>query len=280
MSLRPLVLFFNPRSGRYSKYEIQQLETQITGTLGNCKSISDPEELRKIRDSHIIVAGGDGTFHVAINFSDLKSNTYSVIPFGSGNDFVTNFDKSSVEDVLEHIAMQEVQKVDLLLINQVLAHNVAGLGFDAYIAKRAHHSIIKWASMKYIIPVLQHLFFYRPRKFQISTETLAANGKYFLISIGNGKRAGGGFRMFPEASVFDGKMDLLLIKPPTFFQKLRYAWLVNFGRHTHLKMVDYVQCEKVEINSDRELLFEADGDIYQARKITARVMSGVLNVIQ
>lgn len=280
MAPRPIVLFYNPNSGRYNVNKIVALEKLASETLGYCRTIFDVELLRKVKNSHVIVAGGDGTFHVAINNSDIESNTYTMVAMGSGNDFVSNFPAADFEEIMEHIALGQIIPIDLLLVNHVLAHNVAGMGFEAFIAKKANESRIKGSALKYIIPVIQHLYFFRSLKIEINSANYQYKGKAFMLSFGNGRRAGGGFRLFPEASAIDGKMDVLLIKKPTALQKIRYAFLVNFGMHIGLKMIDYFKAEKVEVSAEKSILFEADGESYEAKKLSVKVLPGVLKVVQ
>lgn len=225
------------------------------------------------------MAGGDGTFHVAINHTDLESNTFSLWPLGSGNDFVKNFPKLNMQVLIENIKAQKINHIDLLQVNDIYAHTISGTGFEALVAEKAHLSKIRWAAMKYILPVARHLFTYKPQEMHIAADAFEYNGPVFMLSAGNGKWAGGGFKLFPNASVNDGKLDLLLIKPPGFFQRILYVWLVNWGRHSRLSIVHQAQVEKCTVTFNNLQTFEADGDIYKTEKLQIEVKKGILQYI-
>ena len=84
------VLFYNPTSGRYQAKKIGELLQAFADCGVAMRPVSDPAELRTLRNNHIVVAGGDGTLHVAINHADVACNSFSILPIGSGNDFAAN----------------------------------------------------------------------------------------------------------------------------------------------------------------------------------------------
>jgi YegS/Rv2252/BmrU family lipid kinase len=242
--------------------------------------VSNPETLRKIRNAHILAVGGDGTFHTAINHADLESNSFTCIALGSGNDFITGFPKRGLEVLALRIMQNLVQKVDLIHCNGIYVHNIAGIGFEALVAKKAHEKSYGIPALKYIIPVIRNLFTFKPIHIKFHSDSLQFAGKVFMLSMGNGKRAGGSFRLFPKANIRDGLMDVLLIKPPTLFQKLRYVWLVNFGKHLNLKIIEYYQIKQCKITIENLQIFEADGDLYDAQELQVTVLPDLLKVIQ
>lgn len=242
--------------------------------------ISNPEYLKKIRNAHILSVGGDGTFHIAINHADLESNTFSCIALGSGNDFITGFPRRGLEVLALRIMQNLEQKVDVINCNGVYVHNIAGIGFEALIAQKAHEKNYGIPALKYIIPVVRNLFSFKPITIEFYSTDFQYNGKAFMLSMGNGKRAGGGFKLFPKANIRDGLMDILLIKPPGIFQKLRYVWLVNFGKHLNLRIIEYRQIKECKITLPYPQKFEADGDMYVAQELRVAVMPELLKVIQ
>lgn len=238
----------------------------------DCTAINSLDDLREVSHSHIIVCGGDGTVHRVVNEADLLSNTFSVWPLGSGNDFVRNFPKRTFAELLQQISNGISTPTDLLDVNGKKAAVLVGVGFDAFVAHEAHRNSIKIPALKYLIPVARHMFFYEGIQMRVNAKGLQYNGKVFMLSCGNGYRAGGGFRLFPKASVSDGKMDLLLIEPPTFWQKLKYVWLVNFGKHLNLDIVKYMHTDQMVVELESENLYNTDGDVYRAEQLHIQVI--------
>jgi len=276
---KPLYIFCNPKSGRYDEKKIGKLLDLARLQFGKCELTSNIGTLQTIRNAHVIIAGGDGTVHVVVNEADLESNTFSVVAFGSGNDFVRNFPKRKMEDLLAEIEKEKFVSVDLLQINDKKAAVLAGIGFDAVVSDAAHKNKWNIPAIKYMVPVLKNMFGYRGIQMKIKGKDLNYTDCVFMLSCGNGYRAGGGFKLFPKASLTDGKMDVLLIEPPTFWQKLKYIWLVNFGKHLELNIVKYVQTDKISVELDVEDLYNTDGDVYRSKNMEISVLPGVFKLI-
>lgn len=229
----------------------------------------------------MISIGGDGTFHVLINHLDLDTNTVTVWKMGSGNDFVSNWKKQTVKQLCTAIEQEEIQAIDLIQVGaEVKVHTVWGVGFDAFVTQKAHAWNLGIPVLKYILPIARYLFFFKPIGVRIESESYNYSGPAFMVSIGNGPRAGGGFQLFPTAVMHDGKMNLLLIKPPGFLQKLAYVWLVSFGKHNRLKMVEIATIAKCRIVLETAGVMGCDGEVYPCDAIEIEVLPGALKLIQ
>lgn len=276
---KEIIIFCNPRSGRFKPAKFARLVSGFESVLGACRVVTETADLRELRHCHIIAVGGDGTFHLAINHSDIQSNTYSVIPMGSGNDFASAFEPRDTGSLANAIANETTQKADLIKVGKILAHTVAGIGFDAFVSQKANESKNTIPALKFIIPVARYMFGYKARNISITAEGYTFNGDSFMLSFGNGKRAGGGFRLFPKAEMNDGLFDMLLIRKPAWYQKLLYVWLVNFGKHLNLSVVDYRQFKSLHVETPDQTLLNADGEVYETGSFDAEILPGAIRVI-
>jgi YegS/Rv2252/BmrU family lipid kinase len=277
--MKPVVIYSNPASGRYNAQLTAKMQAQVLAKFGYCQLVQEVAELEKVKDSHIVLCGGDGTVHTAATHANLESNSFSVVAMGSGNDFIKNFPKTNFTQLLNKIEEGRIDKVDLLEVNGKRAAVLVGVGFDAFISHIAKRSNIKIPALKYIIPVARHMFFYKGIQMQIKGDGIDVNKKIFMLSCGNGFRAGGGFKLFPKAKINDGKMDVLMIEPPTFWQKLKYVWLVNFGKHLNLDIVKYIQTDSITVELEDEDYYNTDGDVYRAKSFEIKVIPSALNMI-
>lgn len=252
----------------------------FSAAFEQCRAIASIDELQQVQNAHIVVVGGDGTFHVAINQANLETNTFSLIPAGSGNDFVTQFPRNTAATLCAKIKANAIQQIDLVKAGDVYSHTVCGIGFEALVSQKANESKNPIPALKFLFPVLRYMFVFKPINVRIEAENYAYEDAAFMVSMGTGKRAGGGFKLFPDAVNIDGKLDLLIIKKPTFWQKILYVGLVNFGKHQHLKVVDYVQSSYVNFHFSGTQMLNADGDVYPAQSFEATVLPGKLKLIQ
>lgn len=261
--------------------ELEHIFQSFGSYFPNIRKIHDAAQLREVKNSHVISVGGDGTLHVLINHLDLESNSVTVWKMGSGNDFVSNWKQRSIPEICEAISQNKIEQIDLMRAgDEVLVHTVWGVGFDAFVTQKAHQWNVGIPILKYILPIARYLFFFKPIHVHVESESYTYEGPAFMLSIGNGPRAGGGFRLFPSATMQDGRMNLLLIKPPGFFQKLAYVWLVSFGKHNRLKMVETAELRACTITLTTPSIMGCDGDVYPCNTLEIRVVSGALRLIQ
>lgn len=108
------------------------------------------------------VCGGDGTLNEAVNGAAYAQNAaVGVIPFGSGNDFIRNFDHSALFEDLQSQIDGEPIKVDLLSANGRYALNMINIGFDCEVVMqvdRLRHIPLLKGSLAYLVSV----FWYSP----------------------------------------------------------------------------------------------------------------------
>lgn len=276
-----LFLYYNPQSGGYSQAKIERIQETIVSQSLHVTLISDLLQLGALQHAHIIAAGGDGTIHQVINHCNIENNSFSFLPLGSGNDFYRNFGAKKLEEILFAIQNGRKQYCDVIQVNEYLAINVAGVGFEALVAQKAVKSAFLPKTFKYLLPVLQHILPYKGVTAHVRCNELDYTGNVYLASCGNGKWAGGGFKLFPQGKTNDGKLDFLLIKPLNIPEKLQYMIWVLLGKHTSLKKAYYTQTEKVFIDFlDAEGLYDADGEVYSAKNIAIKIHKGGICVFQ
>ncbi|MDD4773081.1 MAG: diacylglycerol kinase family protein [Eubacteriales bacterium] len=162
--------------------------------------------------THIFVYGGDGTVYEAVNgimrAGAENSALLTVIPTGSGNDFIRNFkDRTGTF------------KVDLIKYNDRYAVNMINMGFDCNVVEnteRYKKKPLVTGSGAYIMAVAYVLFRRMGERFIITLtdkdgEETVYDGEFLLTAIANGQFYGGGFRAASLAVLDDGLLDVMVI---------------------------------------------------------------------
>lgn len=233
----------------------------------------------------IIIVGGDGTLHELLNSNKIDGKTFGVIPTGSGNDFAMTLGlKKKIEIDIETILLGKTLALDIGYVEieefsgkrfTKIFGNSLGIGFDAEVANEARKIKIIRGIFLYLLSVFKVLLFYKPRKIEIKSTHLNIKGEIFMISIGNGKTAGGGFRLTPYGNPIDGKLDICIVHKISKFKVFRILPLAIFGKHVTNKSVSYVQENQFEIISYAPVYVHADGEILTDNLKRAKVV--VLN---
>lgn len=233
----------------------------------------------------IIIVGGDGTLNELLNSNKIDGKTFGVIPTGSGNDFAMTLGlKKKIEIDIETILLGKTLALDIGYVEieefsgkrfTKIFGNSLGIGFDAEVANEARKIKIIRGILLYLLSVFKVLLFYKPRKIEIKSTHLNIKGEIFMISVGNGKTAGGGFRLTPYGNPIDGKLDICIVHKISKFKVFRILPLAIFGKHVTNKSVSYVQENQFEIISYAPVYVHADGEILTDNLKRAKVV--VLN---
>ena len=226
--------------------------------------------------NNIICVGGDGTIHNTINgIMEVSAHersllTLGVIPIGTGNDWVkTHGISKTIEDAIQtikagKILIQDIGKISFLnqKTSPVYFHNLAGVGFDGYVANKVT-KYKHYGSLSYLIGALVGLFAYKNVAATININDQKITTKVLMVLIGLGKYSGGGMRLtsFSQSdnSLFDvtiaknlSKLDILLN-----ISKLYNGSIVNHKKVMNLKTTNM----QVIINQQKSPLLQADGEM-------------------
>jgi diacylglycerol kinase family enzyme len=83
-----------------------------------------------------------------------------------------------------------------------------------------------------------------------------------MISITNGKRFGGGFRVAPNAIITDGLLDVNIIGTVSPVNRVKYLPVIEKGAHLGLDFIKYKQSERIIIHSSVQLDAHMDGEYF------------------
>jgi YegS/Rv2252/BmrU family lipid kinase len=263
---KDILFIINPNSGRKNTKKIIK---QIRGYSTDFSTVvtTDKRALKKVlkdkteRFKLFVIVGGDGTVNAAVKyFIDKKDKLLAVYPAGSGNGFARELGyKPSLEKLMHAIKNNKTVDVDVLEINNQICINVAGIGYDSFVAHQFH--IQKGRGLKnYIIATLKSFFTFVPFNATIITDDQKIKGKYQMISIANTRQFGNNAFISPQSKPDDGIFELVLVKPFPFY--LYPLFIIRLFSNT-LKPSGYIEYfsvkNQVEIISDFKY-YHVDGD--------------------
>ncbi len=228
----------------------------------------------------IIAVGGDGTFNEVINgiFNQLRYFSteirLGIITVGTGNDWGRMYDfPDSYEEQISIIAngksfLQDVGKVyykfDASATYRYFV-NIAGMGYDALVAKKSNMMKEKGHSgtMAYLLNLVAGLFQYNNVFLEIEADGKKVfSGKVFSMNIGICKFNGGGMMQLPDAISDDGLFDLTVIGKITKFKVVKNIKNLYDGSFVEMKEVSRYRGRTFTIGSipHSTLFLETDGE--------------------
>ena len=257
----------------------KEIEYHITDRPGHGKEIVEKLTANGAF-AHLIAMGGDGTLHEVLNgIADVNNCTLGLIPFGSGNDFA-DFARIplDVKSAAENIAFLSPTPIDFIETESGLRSiNAIGMGIDVDVLQRAY-SGKKTGKKKYFSAFLKSLRLYRASTFEASWDGGEAR-KYtgIIACLGNGRQIGGGIKLFPDADLTDGYMDLLVVDYLSRFRTLIAFIKLTMGKVNSVKEVTHVKCKSAKITPlDGDAPIQAEGEIYNGIALHAHIVAGQL----
>ena len=229
--------------------------------------------------------GGDGTLHEVINAArEFKHVSVGVIPCGSGNDFVKNFDFS---DNFNKISAQfdgENVYLDLVKVNDKFAVSVCNIGLDADAAFNMH-KFKKFpfltGTSRYLLSVFYCLLKKLGKNLNVTIDdNLKLSGSFLLGVIANGHSYGGGYKCAPLAIINDGVMDLCFVDKISRFKIMNL--IGNYKKGMHLvnpkikKYITYHKCKHVKLSCNKPLNICIDGEDYIYKEVSVTVEKNAL----
>ncbi|MGC8972089.1 MAG: diacylglycerol/lipid kinase family protein [bacterium] len=221
----------------------------------------------------IVAVGGDGTVNEVVNGIFGYNIPLGILPVGRGNDFFKSINTSRLLDVIikPFIETPKIKLADVGRMNNRYFINVAGVGFDALVATIAE-PIRFLGPIAYLGSTLIGLIKNKGIKLHLNIDGERIDLNALLVAIANGKYFGGGMKIAPEASPWDGKLDVCLIENIPRLEILKTLPKVYSGEHIHHPKVNILKAEYVEVSSSEKIPAEMDGEVFYADKIVAEVV--------
>lgn len=262
---KDLLFIVNPRSGKQGGMKLlDEIAQSAPGAgiyISKSKALFEkefPELLHKY--SVFVVAGGDGSINEAIQFLHGKENKYlAVVPCGSGNGFAREMGfKKNIPQLISDCKKGTSLAVDLIQIGPYMSLNVAGTGIDAEVAHRFSGN--QRGLMNYIKISAKCFFRYKPQRAEIKLDREQINDRFFMISICNTRQFGNNAVIDPLANPFDGKIDLVLVKPFPVYKVFGMIYRLFTGKLKPGKYIRFISGSgQISLRSESNK-FHIDGE--------------------
>jgi diacylglycerol kinase (ATP) len=151
-----------------------------------------------------------------------------------------------------------------------------GIGFDGAVAKSLTGKKKKAGKTSFLIAILKKIFYYRSKTYTITSCEKKGTESKLLMGVANGRRAGGGFHIAPEAVADDGLFDVILVDAINSFKRLKYLPVIEKGKHLNLPFIQYFKTKKIIIDCDDLMDIHLDGEYYSNDKVTIEMLPGKL----
>ncbi|NYZ62218.1 lipid kinase YegS [Luteimonas deserti] len=239
----------------------------------------------------LVAGGGDGTLNAVASVlaaSDRDRDALpalGLLPLGTANDFATAAGVPDTPlDALALIADVPAAPLDVLRVDAGDAVrwcvNLGSGGFGTEVTVETREGLKRiLGGLAYFITGLSRIGRIEPIQARVSGPGLAWEGGFIALGVGNGRQAGGGQALCPDALVDDGQLDLTVVPEleGELVSTLRTA--LTEGKVAALDLVAIrARLPEVVIEAAAPMVLNLDGEPLEASRFAIRCVAGRLRM--
>jgi diacylglycerol kinase (ATP) len=286
MTTRNPALFLNPtagrgRAGRRLSRILELMEAAaIRPLVHQSTGVGDLEDrIREaVRDgaTQLIVAGGDGSIHEAVNgiMEGGGGAALGVVPVGTGNDFAKAagipLDWEAATTLLARRIADgaKPRRIDLGRMNDRWFANGAGIGLDARVTQIARSCRWRIGDLVYLVAIFGAMAEgITTPEIRIETDELQWDGPLTLANISNGPWIGGMFHIAPMASNEDGLLELVIAAPVRRRRILQLLPKLVRGSHTEEPEIVHASVRRAKVTASAAVPSHLDGEVQPPQSV-------------
>jgi diacylglycerol kinase (ATP) len=292
-------LFINPVAGRSRAGRKLDAIRKLFDAQGIAHSVvlsDSPGDLeQRIYDaarsgtSKLIIAGGDGSIHEAVNgiMRSTKDVALGVIPIGTGNDFAKasgiplHWEDTVMLLAGRLLAGTPARPIDVGRMNDRFFANGAGVGFDAKVTRIARANRLPIGDLVYLVAVLQAMCdgVITPQM-SIRFNGEVRRGPMTLANVSNGAWVGGMFRIAPAARNDDGELDLVIAGPVSRLRIMRLLPRLMNGTHIGQPGIFSQRIRECVIEAEAPVPSHLDGEVQALQtRFDIGILPGALSLL-
>lgn len=266
--LRGRLISMAPEISCIITYDLQQLEEVFMENIDHYKAF--------------ILVGGDGTVHEVLKYLyNRNDKLLGVYPAGSGNGFARELGfRKCIRPLISDVIIGEAKEIDVLSIHGEMCINVAGLGYDSYVAQQFQRSKSR-GIIKYILLSIRSVFTFKPFRATLIIDQQKVEGVFHMITIANTRQFGNHAIISPLSRPDDGMFELILVKPFPWYLYPVFVVRMFSGSLSESRYIKFMKVkDRVEIKSEcKQYHIDGEPRVFRGRT-TVRMLSGKVRVIK
>lgn len=227
----------------------------------------------------VIAAGGDGTINevatALVRSQGENIPALGILPLGTANDFATSAGiPEKLSNALQLAIVGKAVPIDIVEVNnQTCFINMATGGFGTRITSETPEKLkAALGGVSYLLHGLMRMDTIKADSCEIRGENFHWQGDALVIGIGNGRQAGGGQQLCPQALINDGQLELRIFTGDELLPAL-FTTLTQPDNNPHI--IDG-QSAWFEISAPHDITFNLDGEPLKGQKFSIQILPDAL----
>ena len=262
--------------------ESYAIEVRVTWEYGD--AVRFVKEASREGIERIVSAGGDGTLNEVVNgLAQLPKDQrpqLAILPLGTANDFATACEIPHYPLEALRLALEgEAVSIDIVRANERYFINVATGGIGAQITAETPPELKNFlGGGAYTLSAVMKALSFEHSHGKMISENGELEGAFIASALCNGRQAGGGQVLSPNAYINDGLLDAVIILE---FSLVDVAQVVSELLDPTIKgeFVKRFQTTWVESIPKNMRFVNLDGEPYEAEKIHFEILPKEIEVV-
>lgn len=231
----------------------------------------------------LVAAGGDGTLNEVLNgLPQLPSKglVLGMVPMGTANDFAESCRIPEEPDEALRMCLEPPVPVDLIRVADRRYVNMATGGYGTRATAEAPEELKRiLGGLSYLFIGLSRAADLQVNEGRFKTEKQEWEGSFYALAVGNGKCAGGGVELCPDARIDDGILDVCIFKEiPRELRLPRLGQLLTEGIGALERDLVRLQAPELEVELSSTLQLNLDGEPTERRSFRFEVEPAALSM--
>lgn len=228
----------------------------------------------------VIVGGGDGTLNAVVDAVVEAGLPMGVLPLGTANDFARTIGlPTDLEAACGVIADGVMRAVDVGVVNGKRFLNVASIGLGVQVARRLTGEVKRrWGVLGYAMSLRDAWRATRRFRVRVVCDGESVDLISIHLAVANGRHYGGGMVAAPDAAIDDAQLDLWSLRPMSPWRLAGLLPALRRGEHAEHPEVDALRGETIEIETERPMAINTDGELTSSTPARFTVARGALRV--
>ena len=233
----------------------------------------------------LVVLGGDGLAHTAVQACAGSPTALAVIPAGTGNDLARAL--AAPADPLaatlltaDALRTGRTRSIDLGRVSGgSWFATVLCAGFDSAVSERVN--TLRWPNgpRRYDVAIVTEMARLTSKPLVVETDDTTLRLDATMVSVGNSRFYGGGIPICPDAELDDGLLDVTVVGATHRRDLLRILPRLRTGRHIEHPAVTTMRARSVHLSGLNHWVAYADGERQARLPLTIRCQPAALRVL-
>jgi len=262
------ILLYNPAAGRspLSEERLQSILQRLQRGGICCEPVIVPPDSRDspqldLRNKELLILyGGDGTIHHAIQQAAGQEICLGILPAGTANLLARELGiPFELDDALDVVLHGTPRRISLGRSGDRCFHLMAGIGLDACVINHLNRRLKRVIGEgAYWLAGIRAFLRFQPRIFLVHLPEETLEGTFAVVA--NARNYGGNLRISPDAELGDPVLDVAVFTSRRKFRFLQYLWGALWSDLRRYPDVVYRKVRTVTVTG-ADLPIQMDGEV-------------------